>query len=180
MEYWKNAKGLEDVYLVSNLGNVKKIGKDNYHNKSMNGQGYYYVYNPLTKRVVSLHRIIANTFIPNKEEKPIVNHKDGNKANNNIDNLEWVTASENIKHAWDNNLIGVGGYKFKRNKKERKQKKEKKPRVVYDNYERDSNCKKLNSFRMSKELIIKAKEKAKSLNISYSKYIQDLVKKDLK
>lgn len=59
---------------------------------------------------VLIHRIIAISFIPNPENKPCVNHKDGDKQNNNIDNLEWVTHSENTQHSFDNKLqiIGVG------------------------------------------------------------------------
>lgn len=51
-----------------------------------------------------IYRLIANAFIPNHDNKPQVNHKDGNKHNNNIDNLEWVTASENMQHAVDTGL----------------------------------------------------------------------------
>ena len=56
------------------------------------------------KRRTKVHRMLALTYIPNPENKPIVNHKDGNKLNNNLDNLEWVTNSENTQHAVETGL----------------------------------------------------------------------------
>ena len=61
-----------------------------------NGSGYKYV--RIGRKNVYVHRLIAETFIPNPENKPQVNHKDGNRANNSVDNLEWVTAKENAEH----------------------------------------------------------------------------------
>lgn len=58
------------------------------------------------KRIMYLvHRLIALTYIPNPENKPQINHKDGNPLNNNVDNLEWVTQQENMTHAVENGLI---------------------------------------------------------------------------
>lgn len=110
-EIWKDVIGYEGLYQVSNLGNVKRIGSfrgvnkkylNNYNlNPLDNGKGYLRV--KLTKNNISkrymLHRIIAEAFIKNVDNKPFINHINSNRKDNRIENLEWCTQSENVKHA---------------------------------------------------------------------------------
>jgi hypothetical protein len=122
---------INNEYEVSKLGEVKslsrkvnckngfritkeKILKPNFQKKT----GYYSV---TLHKVMSIHRLVATAFIPNPENKPFVNHKDGNKLNNNVDNLEWVTASENGIHAFKSGLLKIKkgeSYKSKLTEKE--------------------------------------------------------------
>lgn len=66
--------------------------------KPQNINGYLCVV--LHKKRYRIHRLVAESFIPNSNNKPFINHKDGNKLNNDVNNLEWVTKSENFKHAF--------------------------------------------------------------------------------
>lgn len=91
-------------YFVRSDGKIfnNKTGKLKEEMHITNQSGYEIV--NINGRVLLIHRIVAECFIPNPENKPIVNHKDGNKTNNHVENLEWCTNSENVQHAWDTGL----------------------------------------------------------------------------
>ena len=107
MEKWKEINGFEDLYMVSNKGNVFSIKRRKTLKLQKKGKNYFCVRLHNKKNIKSLyvHRLVAEAFIPNPENKPQVNHKDGVKANNSIDNLEWVTNIENRNHAIKNMLV---------------------------------------------------------------------------
>lgn len=111
MEIWKNISELNGKYQCSNLGRIRRINKDERSQKykylkfSETKCGYLSV-NPTLNYRKRVHRIVAELFLDNNENKPYVNHKDLNKKNNNVSNLEWVTASENSQHAQDNGKLG--------------------------------------------------------------------------
>lgn len=94
-------------YQVSNLGRIRKIKTKvglpccKYLTVQMPSKYQSYCSIILQKKRFYIHRLVATAFIPNPKRLPQVNHKDGNKANNNVDNLEWVTRSENGLHAYN-------------------------------------------------------------------------------
>lgn len=113
-EIWKDVPEYEKFYQVSNLGNFRSLDrivgyKDgsnrNYPGKPLLTETTKDNYQRITlmkdgkKKRYMAHRLIAFTFLPLDKENPVVNHKDGNKSNNNVNNLEWCTASENMQHA---------------------------------------------------------------------------------
>lgn len=109
-EIWKNINGYNGFYKISNYGNVYNSKWDRPLKQHINkGNGYYDVqlYNSCQKKHFTIHRLVALHFVDNPKSLGFVNHKDGNKHNNYFMNLEWVTKSENSKHAGRAGLISV-------------------------------------------------------------------------
>lgn len=104
VEIFIPVRGYEGLYEVSNKGNVRslprKTTKGGILKPSLRG-GYPFV--TLGKKSVHIHRLVAENFLSNPENKLTVNHKDSNKINNNLDNLEWATYSENAAHGFREN-----------------------------------------------------------------------------
>lgn len=118
VEVWKDVLGYEGIYQVSNEGRVKslprrvntyqggRVTKKRFMAAKDNGKGYKYV-DLSNEGIVTrnyIHRLVAYSFIPNPENKPEVNHIDGDKANNSVENLEWATRRDNIEHSYDTGL----------------------------------------------------------------------------
>lgn len=118
-EKWKDVVGYEGKYEVSDKGNIRSvkrtITRSNGHKywikstilrTSIHCSGYEIVtlYNNCKSETKRVHRLVAEAFHSNKDNKKCVNHKDGNKINNKLENLEWVTHSENLNHAYENKL----------------------------------------------------------------------------
>lgn len=113
-EIWKDIPGYEGYYQVSNLGNFRSLNRIINYRRGLKRlyPGKNLLLEPTKdnyRRIVLMkenrkvrymaHRIVAITFIPNPNNLPYINHKDGCKSNNNVENLEWCTASENSRHA---------------------------------------------------------------------------------
>jgi len=131
-EKWVDIEGYESIYKVSNYGRVKSLSRTLFNGKGFfktkdkilspkfNNNGYYSFYLSKDKKntFYLAHRLIAKAFILNPENKPTVNHKDLDRANNSISNLEWNTYRENNCHKFTINKKKQIGVSFhKRNKK---------------------------------------------------------------
>ena len=117
-EVWKDVKGYEGYYKISNTGKVKSLTR-----RLWNGVGYFtkpeailkpnpqvsgylnvHLYKNKKRRPFAIHRLVAKHFIGFPKNEEHVNHKDGDKTNNHIENLEWVTRKENTRHAMETGL----------------------------------------------------------------------------
>lgn len=126
MEIFKDIIGYEKKFQIGNKGTVKRLSykSKNRHGEymikkkikkpSLTNYGYYVI--SLKGKVYLLHRLIAIAFIKNPNNFPCINHIDGNKLNNELNNLEWCTKAMNNKHAYDNNLK-IGYWKNKKGSK---------------------------------------------------------------
>ena len=116
-EIWKGLlyhnKDYSMYYDISNFGRIRNSRNKYILKPQINQGGYYIVSTTMGSKKnikgVVIHIAVANNFIPNPENKPTVNHKDGIKTNNHIDNLEWSTYKEQSEHAISNGLIKNDG-----------------------------------------------------------------------
>ena len=111
-EIWKDIDGYEGLYQVSNLGNVKSLnyrhtGKERILNPGTDKCGYIQVnlYKNGKLKTFSIHRLVANAFLENPDHKSDVNHKDEDKNNNCVYNLEWMTRKDNLNYGSRNKRI---------------------------------------------------------------------------
>ena len=173
-EIWKDIKGYENIYQVSNLGRVKsltrkinvlhgvRIIQGHILKPFKTNTGYFRVdlKSHQKSNYKSIHRLVAETFIPNPNNFPIVNHKDNNPTNNKVDNLEWCTQSYNIKYAYKYGNAKPTSGCFK------------KGNIPH-------NCRKINQYTKSKEFIcsyISIREASRLTNIKESSINNCLLK----
>ena len=100
MEEWKNIIGYEGLYEVSNMGNVRNVRRNTLLRFSKNNYGYIqvYLYKNGIRNGFKVHRLVAQAFIPNPDNLPQVNHKDEDKTNNSVENLEWCDHKYNVNY----------------------------------------------------------------------------------
>lgn len=112
-EEWKDIKEYEGLYQVSNLGRVKslKFGKEKIL-KLSNNKGYIQVtlYNDVIRKTYKVHRLVAETFLPNSDNKPCIDHINTNRTDNRVENLRWCTYKENMNNLLTKEKITINNY----------------------------------------------------------------------
>lgn len=106
MEIWKDVVGYEGVYRVSSTGRMRSIKRDKILTPKINWDKYHRIqlWRNGKNVYVSIHRVVAEAFLDKPDGCDVVNHKNGIKDDNRVENLEWVTQQENIIHSWENGL----------------------------------------------------------------------------
>jgi len=171
-EIWKDIEGYEGFFMVSNQGRVKSLDrviehpnhglcliKGKLRKLPINDKGYHKVglnKDGKTKKF-SVHRLVAQAFIPNPESKPQVNHIDGVKTNNNVSNLEWVTNYENAYHAIDMGLHNNKGARNGNSKLNRDDVKSIRSKYKSSTYTLDELCKFYKCSKSNLSLIVNNK-----------------------
>lgn len=107
IESWKDIEGYEGIYQISNLGRVKSLRNDIILKNRIGSRGYCEVCLQHNRKVTQskVHRLVANAFIPNPNNYSLVNHKDEDKTNNRVDNLEWCNSKYNCNYGTRNERI---------------------------------------------------------------------------
>lgn len=116
MEEWRNIQGYEG-YQVSNTGIVRNISKGNILKQYNRSRNKLYKAVCIDRKMISVHRLVAQAFIPNPNNLPMVNHKDENPSNNCVENLEWCTQKYNMN--W-NGVMKKVGLKLRKTEEEKK------------------------------------------------------------
>ena len=119
-EIWKDKKDYEGHYQVSNWGRVKsiKFGKERILKLTKDKDGYFFVnlYKNNKSKTFKVHRLVAEAFLPNSDNLPLINHKDEDKSNNIVSNLEWCDVKYNTNYGTRNKRIGKSNTNGKRSK----------------------------------------------------------------
>ena len=123
MKEWRDIKGYESLYQVSNLGRVKSLGNSKSKKEKIlslstrkDGRLQVCLYKNGASKMFKVHRLVAEVFIPNPNNLPQINHKDENPKNNTIGNLEWCTAEYNMNYGSRNTRISRANKGISRNK----------------------------------------------------------------